>query len=57
MKFVTKLLLSIKIEHILCTIDSVIRMGKVKAMLTAMKNVIKSYFLSLAEVHPEVTRF
>lgn len=26
-------------------------------MLTAMKNVFMSYLLSLAEVHPEVTRF
>ncbi len=26
-------------------------------MLTAVKNVLRSYLLSLAEVHPEVTRF
>lgn len=30
---------------------------KRRDMLTAMKNVFMSYLLSLAEVHPEVTRF
>ncbi|AST71295.1 MAG: hypothetical protein K0S62_3099 [Kosakonia cowanii] len=30
---------------------------RIICMLTAMKNVFMSYLLSLAEVHPEVTRF
>jgi len=33
------------------------RAKKRREMLTAMKNVFMSYLLSLAEVHPEVTRF
>jgi hypothetical protein len=55
---VTKFLQIIFIRPMLFTAKTSIKQRvKGDTMLNAIKNVVVTYFISLSEVHPEVTRF